>query len=174
MARVPLVTAALLALAACAPKPETPEQAQARLKAESDSAKAAIEAADARIEAHTAAGSVDSTALGYTEDAVLYMSGSPAVVGRAAIRSAYQQMFGMGSWRITPSDTKVEASGPLAVETGRYVISFTPGPHAPAGMAAMYPDSGNFLATWRKVDGRWLITRDMTVSTRAPAPARKR
>jgi ketosteroid isomerase-like protein len=172
--RTPWVVAALLAFAACAPKPETPDQMQARLRAESDSAKTAIDAADARIEAYVAAGKADSAALGYAEDAVVYMAGSPAAVGRAAIQAAFQQMLGMGSWRIAPSDTKVEASGPLAIETGTYVINFTPGPHAPAGMVAMYPDSGNFLASWRKVGGRWLITNDMTATTRAPAPAKKR
>jgi ketosteroid isomerase-like protein len=172
--RTPWVAAALLALAACAPKPETPEQAQARMRAESDSAKAAIDAADARFVAYIAAGKADSAALNYAEDAVFYVNGSPPASGRAAIQAAFQQMLGMGSWRIAPSNSKVEANGPLAVETGTYVTNVTPGPHAPAGMAAMYPDSGNFLTTWRKVDGRWLITHDMSATTRAPAPAKKR
>jgi ketosteroid isomerase-like protein len=163
----------LLALAACAPKPETPEQAQARIRAESDSAKTAIDTADARFVAYMAAGKADSAALNYAEDAVFYPSGEPAAVGRPAIQASFQQMLGMGSWRIAPTNTKVVASGPVAVETGHYVINLTPGPHSPAGMAAMYPDSGNFLTTWRKVDGRWLITNDMSATTRAPAPAKK-
>jgi hypothetical protein len=43
-----LAAVTLLALAACAPKPETPEQMATRMKAESDSARTAIEAAGAR------------------------------------------------------------------------------------------------------------------------------
>ena len=174
MTRTPWVAAALLALAACAPKPETPEQMQARLRAESDSAKTAIEAANARFAGYLAAGKADSAALNYTEDAVFFSAGVPAAVGRAAIQAQFQQWLGMGSWTITIATGKVEASGPVAVENGTYVFTFTPGPHAPPGMAAMFPDSGNYVTTWRKVDGRWLITNDMSLTTRAPAPARKR
>ena len=92
MTRVPLLTAALVALAACAPKPETPEQAQARLRAESDSAKSAIEAAEARLGGYVAAGKADSAALVYAEDAVFYMGGSPAARGRGAILAQLQQL----------------------------------------------------------------------------------
>ena len=174
MTHAPWVAAALLALAACAPKPETPEQMQARLRAESDSAKTAIEAADARHAAYIAAGKADSAALAYAEDAVMSSGGTLNTTGRAAILAQFQQWLGMGSWTVTPTTGKVEASGPIAVETGTYVMTFTPGPHAPPGMAAMFPDTGAYLATWRKVDGRWLITNDWTVSTRAPVPAKRR
>lgn len=174
MTRSPWVAAALLALAACAPKPETPEQMQARLRAESDSAKTAIEAAEARLAGYIAAGKADSAVLSYAEDAVFFMAGAPASRGRAAIQAGFQQLLGMGSWTITPTSGKVEASGPVAVETGTMVMTFTPGPHAPPGMAAMYPDTSNYLTAWRKVDGRWLITNDMSATTRAPAPAKKR
>ena len=174
MSRMPWVAAALLALAACAPKPETAEQMQARLVAESDSAKTAIEAANARFAGYLAAGQADSAALNYAEDANFYMAGSPATTGRAAIQAAFQQMLGMGRWTVAPTTRTVEASGPLAWESGTIVITFTPGPGAPAGMAAMYPDTANYVTTWRKVDGRWLITNDISATTRAPAPAKKR
>jgi ketosteroid isomerase-like protein len=164
----------LLALAACAPKPETREHAQARLRAESDSTKTAILAANARFAAHMALGKADSAALSYAENAVFFPTGAPAIRGRAAIRAIFQQMMEVGTWHIAVSDVKVEASGPLAVETGRYVTGLTPGPDAPAGVAAMFPDSGNFLSTWRKVNGRWLMITDMSATTRAPAAAKKR
>ena len=169
MTRTPWVAAALLALAACAPKPETPEPAQARLRAESDSAKTAIEAAEARLGGYVAAGKADSAALVYAEDAVFYMGGSPAARGRGAILAQLQQLLEAGSWTIHPTADRVEASGPVAVESGTYVFNFTPGPHAPAGMAAMFPDTGNYITTWRKVGGQWLIVLDMSSSTRAPA-----
>jgi ketosteroid isomerase-like protein len=170
--RIPVVAAALLALAACAPKPETAEQAQARLRAESDSAKTAIEAANARFARYLAAGQAESAALIYAEDAVMYPSGTPAITGRAAILAQFQQWVGMGRWTVKPTTHQVEASGPVAVETGSNVTTFTPGPQAPRGMAVRYPDTTNYETTWRKVDGRWLITRDMAVTTRAPSPAK--
>ena len=163
--------AALLALAACAPKPETPEQAQARLRAESDSAKTAIKAANARFAGYLAAGKADSAALIYAEDAVMFPSGTPAITGRVAILAQLRRWVEMGHWTVKSTTSQVEASGPVAVETGSNVTTFTPGPHAPRGMAARYPDTTNYETAWRKVGGRWLITRDMAVTTRAPAPA---
>jgi len=174
MARTPWAVAAMLALAACAPKPETPEQMRARLRAESDSAKVAIDAAEARLNAYLAAGKADSAALFYAEDATYTAAGSPTHRGRAAIQAKFQQLMGMGSWTVRTTADKVEASGPIAVEAGRYVITFAPGPHAPPGIAAMFPDSGGYVFTWRRVDGTWLITNDIVVSTRAPAPAKRR
>ncbi len=174
MIRTPWIGAALLALAACAPKPETPEQAQARLTAESDSAKTAIEAALARWSGYVAAGQADSAALAYAEDAVFYSSGGGFTAGRQAIAAQLGQMLATGHWTVTPRTEHVQASGPLAVETGTYVMAVTPGPHAPPGMAAAFPDSGRYLSTWRKTDGGWLITNDWVVSTRAPAAAKKR
>ncbi len=174
MTRTPWVAAVLLALAACAPKPETREQAQDRLRSEADSAKSAIQAAYARFAAHMTAGTADSAALNYADDAVFFPTGAPAIRGRAAIRDIFQQMIEVGNWRIAVSDLKVEASGPLAVATGRYVTGLTPGPNAPPGVAALYPDSGNFLTTWRRGDGQWRIAVDMSATTRAPAAAPRR
>ncbi len=172
MNRTAWVGAALLALAACAPKSETPEQAQARLRAESDSAKTAIEAANARFAGYLAAGQADSAALIYAEDAVMFPSGAPPISGRAAILAQLQRWVGMGHWTVKATTREVEASGPVAVETGSNVTTFTPGPNAPRGMAVRYPDTTNYETAWRKVDGRWLITRDMAVTTRAAAPAK--
>ncbi len=174
MTRTPWVAAAVLALAACAPKAETPEHMQARLRAESDSAKAAIQAANARFAGYLAAGKADSAALLYAEDAVMFPSGTPAISGRAAIQAQFRQWVEMGRWTVQPTTHHVEASGPVAVETGSNVTTFTPGRRAPRGMAARYPDTTNYETAWRKVGGRWLITRDMAVTTRAPAPATTR
>ena len=174
MTRTPWMAAALLALAACAPKPETPEQAQVRLRAESDSAKVAIEIVNARHAGYVAAGLADSAALDFTEDAAMFSPGTPVATGRAAIRTQLQQWLGMGSWTVTATTDKVEASGPIAVETGHYVMTFRPGPQAPRNLGLMFPDSGIYFTAWRKVDGRWLIANDFSASTRAPAAAQQR
>jgi ketosteroid isomerase-like protein len=171
---MPWVAATLLTLAACAPKPETPEQARARLRAESDSVKTAIQAAESRLDAYLAGGKADSAALFYAEDATYSVVGSPTHRGRAAVAANFQRLMEMGSWTVTTTPDKVEASGPIAVESGHYVITFAPGPHAPPGVAASFPDTGAYVFTWRRADGTWLITNDIAVSTRTPAPARKR
>ena len=144
----------------------------ARLKAESDSARSAIEAADARIDGYFAAGKADSAAMGYAEDAVLMMPNQPAIKGRAAIQASMAELIGYGTWQMSVTTSRVDASGPLAVEQGTYVETFTPGSHAPPGMAAMFPDTGKYVAEWKKVGGKWLIAADIGNSSRAmPMPA---
>jgi ketosteroid isomerase-like protein len=167
-----IAAVALLALAACAPKPESPEQMAARMQAESDSARTAIEAANARFVEYVGAGKADSAAMNYAEDAVLMLPNEPPVEGRAAIQAMIAEMLGYGSWHMTATTTRVDANGPLAVEQGTNTMDFTPGPNAPAGMAAMYPDTGKYVTEWKKVAGKWLIAADIANSSRAmPQPA---
>jgi hypothetical protein len=70
------------------------------------------------------------------------------------------------------------ANGDLGVERGTYVYGFTPGPTAPAGMGAMFPDSGSYMAHWHRVSGEWKIAELVTNSmkplpgTEAVAPGR--
>ncbi len=170
-----LAAVAMLALAACAPKPETPEQMATRMRAEADSAKTAIETANARFVRLVGAGKADSAAMNYAEDAVLMLSNAPPAAGRAAIQTKLAELVGYGTWEMSVTTTRVDANGPLAVEQGTYVQNFKPGPHAPAGMAAMFPDTGKYLTGWKKVNGAWLIFADISNSDRSlPAPAAKR
>jgi ketosteroid isomerase-like protein len=170
-----LAAVTLIALAACAPKPETPEQMAARMKAESDSARTAIEAVNARAHRYFAAGNVDSLVVGYAADVVVMMSNAPAIRGRPAIRAKLAEWMGYGTWEMTATTTRVDASGPLAVEQGTYVQNFKAGPHAPAGMAAMFPDTGKYVTAWRKVNGDWLVFADIFNTDRpVPAPAARK
>ena len=168
--------AAAFLLAACAPKPETADQMAARLKAESDSARTSIATANDAWLRHVMAGHADSVGQFYAEDAVFYPAGEPAVRGRAAIVASFQKMLAAGTWAMTPTTLSVEASGPLAVETGRNIITFTPKPSARAGTSAASVDTIKYVTTWRKVGGHWLVSNDIGTTDRAPqpAPARKR
>ncbi len=163
--------ALLLVLAACAPKPETAEQAAARMKAESDSAKVAIEAANARFVRYLAEGKADSAALCYAEDAVLMNPNSPPVRARDAIRAELQGILGWGTLEVTPTTERVEANGPLAIELGSYIQNLRPGPHAPPFVAALFPDTGKYVTAWSKVNGSWVILARSNNSNRAlPMP----
>ena len=170
-----LAAVTVLALAACAPKPETPEQMATRMKAESDSARTAIVAANARFVGYFMAGKTDSAAMNYVEDASLFVPNAPLVKGRAAIQAKMNEMLGLGTWQFTATTTSVDANGPLAVEQGTYVQNLKPGPHTPPAVAAMFPDSGKYVTAWRKVNGAWQIFADISNSDRAtPAPAAKK
>ena len=166
---------ALLALAACAPKPETPEQTAARMKAESDSAWPALQAALDGVARHLAAGRADSIAMFYAEDAALMLANEPALKGRAAIQAYVAEEMSWGTIQATYATTRVDAYGPLAVQQYTYIISFKPGPHAPPGMTAV-TDTGKMMTAYKKVNGAWLAFADMGgLSDRAlPAPAAKK
>jgi ketosteroid isomerase-like protein len=172
-----LAVVTLLAVTACAPKPKTPEQTAARMQAESDSAKTAIQAAMGRWVRHIAAGRADSTAMIYAEDAVVMASNAPAITGRAAIEAMLSRLMGLGTYEFAFDIARVDANGPLAVEQGTYVENFKPGPQAPPGMTAMFPDTGKYLTAWKKVNGTWVIFADIFNTSRpmpAPAAASKR
>jgi len=169
-----LAAVALLALAACAPKPETPEQMATRMKAESDSARTAIEAAGTRWQRYYNAGKADSVAMLYAEDAVLMAPNEPLAKGRAAIQAVYSKWMALGT-SSTITTTRVDANGPIAVEQGTFAEALKPGQHAPPGMEAMVPDTGKYVTAWKKVNGTWLMFADISNTSRAiPAPAAKK
>ena len=171
--RIAVVT--LLALAACSPKQETPEQMAARMQAESDSVKPALQAALDEFARHIAAGRADSAAMAFTEDGALMEANAPTFSGRAAIQAHIAEATGLGTWQLAFTASRVDAYGPLAVEQGIRVENFRPGPHAPAGMAAMFPDTLKDVRAWKKVNGRWLIFAAIGNSIRAlPASAPKK
>jgi len=170
-----IAAVALLALAACAPKPETPEQTAARMKAESDSARPALQAALDRVARYFAAGRADSVAMFYAEDAVLIEPNMPALKGRAAIQAKVAEEMSWGTIQGTFATTRVDANGPLAVQQYTCVLSFKPGPHAPPGMTA-FTDTAKAMTAYKKVNGAWLAFADVAcLSDRAlPAPAAKK
>ncbi len=169
-----LAAVTLLALVACGPKQETPEQMAARMKAESDSVGPALQAALNAFARHLAAGEADSAAMVFTDDAALMNANEPTVSGRAAIQAQIAGASGLGTWHLTFTTSHVEAYGPLAVRMGIRVENFTPGPRAPAGMAAMFPDTLREVTAWKKVNGTWLVFASISNSSRAtPAPTAK-
>jgi uncharacterized protein (TIGR02246 family) len=143
----------------------------ARLRAESDSARTAIVAVDAALARYVAAGQADSFAQMYAEDAVQYPSGKPARRGRAAILENTRTGMAAGAFALAVTPEKVEASGPIAIATGRYITTFTPGPNAPVGMNVAETDTVKYVVTLRKVGGRWLISNQIGTTDRAPQPA---
>ena len=135
---------------------ETPQQADERITAESNAARTELEAIQGNFERWYSAGAVDSAATILTEDHIALPPNQPAGAGRSHWLSANKPLAAAGKFGIHHVTESVVASGPLAVVRGSYVITFVPGPAAPAGAKAS-ADTGKYLWQWRKVDGRWLI-----------------
>ena len=145
----------LLALAACQPKAETPEQAQARMDAESRAAKTVIDSLDREFASHFNQGHGDIVAAMYVGQAHLMPPNGPAAVGRDAIKTALALFFAMKPELKLTADVVI-ANGPLAVERGSYTLSFTP-----PGAKAPMTDSGKYLVSWHLVDGKWMVADDI-------------
>ena len=148
-----LLAATALA-AACAPA-ETAEQRAARMQADTDSARTAIHAQIAAMQAHMNAAHWDSLGQFYAENAVSMPPNTPAMTGRADIIAGMRQMLGqLSNFQIHMTSQSVSASGDVAVERGRYHMTFNMGRQAMA-------DSGKYLTHWHKVDGRWLTMEEI-------------
>lgn len=161
MRRYVLVAAVLLT--ACQ-KAETPEQAAARMQADSDSAKIAIEAANARYSRYLSGNMADSVALLFADNGVVMPPNMPAVTGREAIR-AWQAANPMPPGAtITFTVAEVAANGPLAIERGSYAFTIPAQGRTPAMNTA-----GKYLAHWHRVNGTWLVAADIW-SDDAPMP----
>ena len=162
---------AVLALAACATR-ETPEQMQARMQAESDSARQALEANIARWATFFNAGNADSLAMFYAPDARTLPPGMPMVSGRDSIRAMLAGYFAAGKTEgATFQVQSVSANGPIAVERGTFRMTFTTTGGQPMTSA------GKYLAHWRRMDGQWQMVEDIwndDAPPPPPAPTRRR
>jgi ketosteroid isomerase-like protein len=156
----PLV--ALAALLACQPA-ETEEQMQARLQAESDSARVAIEAANLAFTQHFNAGHMDSVGALYAPNAVVMAPGMPAVSGRDNIVATMRTM--PAGMNLALETQQVTANGPMAVERGAWTMT-VPGAEGAPPMVTR----GKYLVHWHRIDGQWLLVDDIW-NDDAPPPA---
>ncbi len=142
-----IVAASMFAIAACAPPGPTAVDTSAD--------QADIHAGDqAHVDAYNA-GNVDGIIAVYADDAVLMPSGAHIAVGHEAIRKYY-----------TASIASAQADG-LTTTIGDYVsgvsgnLGWSSGTFKDTGPGGVTVDTGKFLSTWRKTDGKWLQVRDI-------------
>ncbi|MCH2149772.1 MAG: DUF4440 domain-containing protein, partial [Phycisphaerales bacterium] len=113
-------------------------------------------------------GDANAVAAMHTEHAIILPPVPPGEVatwqGRDVVRSNWKSNFDAGGLRwldLQTEDVHVVTDG-IVQETGRYRIGMTPGSVA---------DTGSYAVTWKQVDGRWLIDRNVIISAGAsPAP----
>jgi uncharacterized protein (TIGR02246 family) len=159
----------LVLAAGCGPKAESAPAADAgNAAAETAAARTAIDAVNAQYVAHFNALHPDSLAALFAEDGRMMAPNAPAAVGRAAITAALATMAGTKP-SLALTTVSVEASGPLAVETGTWTFSLmTPGAKEPI------KDNGKYVTSWRKVGDKWMLVNNIwnsdNMATPMPAP----
>ena len=113
--------------------------------------KAEIMKANSEFSQALASKNVDALLDMYTSDARLMFPHMPAIQGKENIRAFFQQSIDGGLTGINLSTEEVNGTDEIAMEMGRYELM--------AGGNKV--DEGNYLVEWKKVDGRWLLHRDM-------------
>ncbi len=87
----------------------------------------------------------------YAEDAAFMAPNQPAIMGREQIAGMLNALFGMGLKEITLEIVKVEASGDLAAEIGRYTMT-----------VGENQDRGKYIVAHRRQpDGSWRAFADI-------------
>ena len=123
-----------------------------------------IERHNADLAGWYASGDIEQVAARFAEDCWQMNPGMPPLVGRAALRSFWQEAQQLGKWEFDLQLQDLTMSGPLAVERGLGTLTFTAGPGAPESMDS-YVEKANYVAVWQlEEDGEWRILWDAPVS----------
>jgi len=117
------------------------------------------EVADAWVERYAANDAAGVAAL-YTEDAQLLPPDMEIVSGRAAIQEFVAKTNPPGGPAFEIATVETLVFGDHAHRQGSFTVN------SPDGTSL---ETGKFLELWKKVDGKWLIHRDMW-SSNAPPP----
>jgi uncharacterized protein (TIGR02246 family) len=97
-------------------------------------------------------GNYDQVAALFASDGVLMLPHQESSQGPKGIERALRQYGDSGYQNLRFETTRVDYSGDMAVEMGRYTVSITLGNSAMA-------DAGKFLRAWRRL-GAWRIVGD--------------
>src|SRR3989441_1427831 len=124
-------------------------------------AKHAIAPAKATGARWPAAGHADSLAQYYHPNAVILPPNMPPVHGRDSIRAFFAVLNTMSSPPpvLTVRADSVWASGPMAVDLGRWRFAWPAAAKRPPGAPAV--DSGKYIVRWVSDNGRWLMAQDI-------------
>ena len=123
-----------------------------RLSAQSGAVRAAIEAGNRKFTSGAAKGDASLIAAAYTSNAEAFPPNSDVVRGRPAIEKLWKSVLDSGINAIELVTTEVASQGNLAYEVGTYVMKMKDG---------KVVDRGKYCVVWKKVNGQWLLHRDI-------------
>jgi ketosteroid isomerase-like protein len=113
------------------------------------------------------AGEVDKIVALYTEDAVVMPANAPALIGHAAIKDFLTKDIAAAKAEgLTDKDGvgDVGISGDLAWHAGTSSVS---------NAAGKTIETGKYIEVWHRINGKWLMIRDIWNDDAPPAPESK-
>jgi len=131
-------------------------------------ARRAIDALWTKSIAAAKAGDAAALTAMYTADAVLIDPSMPTITGRAKIGKMFRDLFAttkLVDYSHVETAFDVSGGGDLAVENGTYTETVQERGKPPA------PASARYTLVFKKVNGQWLIARDVATPM-APAPTK--
>ena len=120
------------------------------------SLKEQIQSAEDKLAAALEAGDSAAVTSGYTEDARLMPHGMPTFTGRKEIAAFFEGAIAQGIVAGKFTAIEVEDWGDTATEVGAYELFA----RTPDG-TRVSADTGRYFVQWKKIDGEWLLHRDM-------------
>ena len=145
--QVPVIAAILLIISGCTVQPiDVSDEIQA--------------ANDAFMEAFNA-GDMEAVAMKYTENAKLFPENTGIVQGRETIQTFWGGASEMGVAKAELKTTVAEGFGETAIEEGTYTLY---------AAGDIQIDKGKYIVIWKKVDGKWLIDKDIWNTNNPPPP----
>ncbi len=104
-------------------------------------------------------GDMEAVAQYYTENGKLFPANSEIIAGRENIEAFWSVAPEMGVKKAKLETTTAEGFGNTAIEEGRYTL-YTDDD--------AIIDVGKYIVTWQKVDGKWLMDRDIWTTNNPP------
>jgi uncharacterized protein (TIGR02246 family) len=114
-----------------------------------------IETANRRFVEGISRQDVDAVANLFTVDAILLPLGGGIVSGREAIRQSLRTSFANGLRSFAVTSVQLDLHGDIAIDVGYESIGIARSGAAAATVEAKY------MVVWKKIDGQWLVHRDM-------------
>jgi uncharacterized protein (TIGR02246 family) len=124
-----------------------------------DMSRKEIDLANLRLSAAVRNGDAAAAAALYTEDGKLLPTHADFVTGHGAIQGFFQAVIDGGLKGLNISTLELDIQEDTAHEMGTYEMI------AEGGVVI---DNGKFIVIWNRVDGNWLLHRDM-INTSLPA-----
>lgn len=111
-----------------------------------------IRTADDQFESNFRSADATSLAGLYTEQGMIFPTGSDAITGKKGIKDFWQGVMDMGIKEAKLDIVEVELQGDVAIELGRYKLK---------GSEGNIMDEGKYIVIWKQEGSEWRLHRDI-------------